>query len=71
MTVLPMGEPIFSENATHIEIESEVDYEFLKITQDNGNPDYDGSVCIDHDNWPAIKATIETLLKDIKTHEQP
>ena len=72
MTVLPIGEPIFSENATNIEIAQEAGSDgFLKITQDGDDPVYEGSVCIDHDNWPAIKAAIETMLEDTKKHEQP
>lgn len=72
MTILPEGDPIFSENATNIEVAQEAGSDgFLKITQDAGDPIYDGSVCIDHDNWPAIKAAIETMLEDIKKHEQP
>ncbi len=72
ITVLPIGEPIFSENATNIEIVQEAVGDcFLKITQEADDPVYQGSVCIDHDNWPAIKATIETLMKDIKHHEHP
>jgi len=64
MTILPEGDPIFSEQATHIEVAQEAGSDgFLKITE--------GSVCIDHDNWPAIKAAIETMLEDIKKHEQP
>ncbi len=72
MTILPEGDPIFSEQATHIEVAQEAAGDgFLKITQDAGDPVYEGSVCIDHDNWPAIKAAIETMLEDIKKHEQP
>ena len=72
MTVLPIGEPIFSENATNIEIAQEAGGDcFLKITQEVDDPIYQGSVCIDHDNWPAIKAAIETMLEDIKRHEHP
>ena len=71
MTILPEGDPIFSEQATHIEVVQEAGGDcFLKITQDGDDPIYVGSVCIDHDNWPTIKATIETMLNDIKKHEQ-
>jgi hypothetical protein len=71
MTVLPEGKPIFSEQATQIEIVNEEDGEFLKITQEPGNSDYEGAVCIDPNEWPSIKATIETMLEDIKRHEHP
>ena len=72
MTILPEGDPIFSENATNIEIAQEAGSDgFLKITQDGDDPVYEGSVCIDRDNWPAIKATTETMLEDTKKHEQP
>lgn len=72
MTILPEGDPIFSELATHIEVAQEaVGDSFLKITQDSDDPVYEGSVCIDCDNWPAIKSTIETMLEDIIKHEQP
>ena len=71
MIVLPEGEPIFSEQSTNIEIVDESGGEFLKIKQYNTDPEYAGSVCIDCDNWEAIKATIEAMLEDIKKHEQP
>jgi hypothetical protein len=61
LTVNKPGEPIFSELATHIEIEDEAGGEFISIRQ---QPDHarDGVVNITADEWPHIKAAIEQLL---------
>jgi len=65
LTVLPEGEPIFSEKATHVEIDDEAGGEFVKVSQifDHAKP---GEIGLEPDNWPAIRDAIETLMKDLR-----
>ena len=66
LTVLPEGEPIFSEKATNIEIEDEAAGEYVKVTQD-GNDSPARAIFIDPADWPEIKAAIEQLLADCQS----
>jgi hypothetical protein len=66
LTVLPEGEPIFSEMATIIRIEDEAAGEFVKIKQQSGHVDADGqAITVSREEWPAIKQAVETLLAEI------
>ena len=64
LTVLPKWEPIFSERATHVEIEDESAGEFLKVTQIIGNTSDAAirEVRIEPGEWPAIRHAIERLM---------
>lgn len=60
LTVLPAGEPIFSEMATHVEIEDEAAGEFVVVSQHRDSQIK--GVSIEPNEWPAIRAAIESLL---------
>lgn len=60
LTIAPEDEPIFSEEATHIEIEDDGGGEYLKITQG------DHFIAIDTNEWETIKAAIEQMLTIIR-----
>ena len=64
LTVMPDNEPIFSEEATHIEIDDEAAGEFIVVKQqhDKAEP---GEVYFTHETWPIISAAVEQLLKEI------
>jgi hypothetical protein len=64
--IVPEGDPIFSEQATEIEIANESAGEFVVVSQPSVIGDYEGKVCIDPANWPAIKDAIEKLLADCR-----
>lgn len=67
LTVLPSGDPIFSELATHIEIEDETSGEFLIVSQTNGHVDRrPNSISINPEEWPAIRDAIESLLVELR-----
>ena len=68
LTIVPDGEPIFSEQATHVEIEDEAAGEFVKVTQQIGNASDAEmrSIRIDPTEWPAIRHAIEQLLPNIQ-----
>jgi hypothetical protein len=61
LTVNKPKEPIFSELATHIEIEDESAGEFISIRQQFDHAKA-GVVNITAEEWPHIKAAIEELL---------
>ena len=71
LTVLPEGEPIFSERATHVEIDDEAAGEFVKITQRGGHKDADKWVLIAPTEWPAIKGAVDQMMDYIEMHEKP
>ena len=63
LTVAPKGEPIFSEKATHIELDDEAAGEFVVIEQcrEDAKP---GRVSFDFDEWPHIVAAVDRLRKE-------
>jgi len=66
LTISPPGEPIFSDQTIHIEIEDEAAGEYVKISQQCDHRDaQDQSVCINPDEWLAVKDAVESLLMTI------
>lgn len=65
LTVAPEGDAIFSEKATHIEIEDEAAGEFITIKQVNDCIER-GEIQISPEEWPTLKAAIETILNEIR-----
>ena len=63
MTVLPDGEPIFSEAATRIEIVDEAAGEYVVVSQCGDN---EGKVQIEPDNWPEIRIAIDAMIKECR-----
>lgn len=59
LTVLPKGEPIFSEMATVVEITDDAAGEYVSVEQhiDNCN-----KVRIAPEEWPVIKEAIELMI---------
>jgi hypothetical protein len=68
LTVNKPNEPIFSELATHIQIEDEAGGEFISIRQWSDHAKA-GVVNIAPEEWPHIKAAIEQLLPTLQNHE--
>ncbi len=68
LTVLPEGEPIFSEQATHIRIIDEAAGEFVEIEQMN---DQEGKkLWIEPYDWTHIKKAVDKLFAEIKNNEE-
>jgi hypothetical protein len=66
LTISPPGEPIFSDQTMHIEIEDEGGGEYVKISQQSEyRPAASQEVCINPDEWPAVKDAVESLLMTI------
>jgi len=63
MTVVPEGEPIFSEMATHIEMQDEASGAFVELVQ-VGQIGEAGrnAVQIDADEWPAIRGAVDQMI---------
>ena len=62
VTVLPKGEPMYSEMATTIRLEDEAGGLFVVVEQDGGHVDKKG-VAIDQAEWPQIRKAIDTLME--------
>lgn len=56
--VKPVGEPLFSEQATRVEIVDEAGGEFLEITDGRQQ-----KIQIDAAEWPELKRAIEKAVK--------
>ncbi len=61
LVVLPMGEPMFSEQATTVSIDDEAAGPFVVVEQESDSERV-GRIHIDPSEWPALKAAIETLM---------
>ena len=70
ITVLPVGEPIFSEKATVISIDDESGGEYITVKQqmDYGS-EKDQTVAFDPDEWEEVKGVIDQMFKDIKDYK--
>lgn len=63
LTVVPEGEPIFSELATHIEMQDEAAGAFVELIQIGKIGEAGRNVVrIDADEWPAIRGAIDQML---------
>lgn len=70
VTVLPEGEPVFSERATHIEIEDEAAGEFVKVSQEGGHIDNSKFVLFgDRSEWTAIRSAVDTMFNEIENRD--
>lgn len=63
LTVLPEGEPIFSEHATAITIEDEAGVEFLLLAQSGRESN---SIAIAPDEWPVLRAAIDEMIDECR-----
>ena len=67
---MPDEEPIFSETATHIEIEDDGAGEYLRITQQSGSTDVkEQSIMVTPEEWPYVRQAVETLIEGIHSWE--
>lgn len=70
ITVLPVGEAIFSEKATIVSIDDEAGGEFITVKQ---QMDYvskrDQIVAFDLEDWEEVKGVVDQMFKDIKDYK--
>lgn len=67
LCVVPEGEPIFSEQATFVEIDDDAAGEYVKVTQHGGHIDNSKSLAIDPTEWPAVKAAIDRMIAECRS----
>ena len=73
LMIRPKGEPLFSEQVTTVRIEDEAGGDCFVVVEQQGDSGL-GKIKITPEEWPAIKAAIETMLKvceTINTEEEP
>lgn len=71
LSVLPPGEPIFSERCTNISIVDEAAGEYLEIEQQLDCPEVKPqTIFVNPDEWPVLREAIEQMLEEIKKHER-
>ena len=60
LIVMPKGDDIFSEFATHIRIADEAGGEYVEVEQ-NGRTDI-GKIAINPDEWPMLREAIDLMI---------
>ena len=65
MTVAPAGEPLFSEQVMHVEIDDEGGGEFIVITQCHDSGEVD-RIAIDKAEWPHIREAVNKLMEVVR-----
>lgn len=63
LTVVPEGEPIFSERAFVVQIEDEAGGEFLSI-QCHDDQCANGQIRLDPDDWQFLREAIDQMVKE-------
>ena len=69
ITVVPEGEPIYSERATIISVDDEAAGAFIRIKQCPDDPE-PGEICIDLEEWPNIVEAGNAVIKTAKVLNQ-
>jgi hypothetical protein len=68
VSVLPIKEPLFSEQCTNVSIVDEACGEFLEIEQQSGRTDAKSqTILVEPKEWPALKQAIEQMLAECET----
>ena len=71
MTVLPAGEPIFSEKATVITIEDEAAGEYIKITQQtDATFESNQTVAFDQEEWEEVTDVVNQMFGEIRRYKE-
>lgn len=63
-TVIPKGEPTFSEMATVVSIDDEAAGEFVTVTQSSRTDR--GKIAIDPGEWPALRTAINEAISECR-----
>lgn len=71
ITVLPVGEPIFSEKATIVSIDDEAGGEFITVKQQqmDFSSEMDQMVTFDPEEWEEVKGVVDQMFNDIKDYQ--
>lgn len=63
ITLIPEGEPLFSEHGHTIKIDDEASGEFIVI--EDHNEEY-GKIAFNHEDWPALRRAINRMVKNCR-----
>ncbi len=66
VTVCKVGEPIFSDYATRVEIVDEAAGEFVEVSQ--AGRERGGKIAIAAEEWPSLRDAIGQLLNECRDH---
>ena len=70
ITVLPVGEPIFSERATVVSLDDESGGEFITVKQQmDTTAEMNQTVAFEPEEWEEVKGVIDQMFKDIKDYQ--
>jgi hypothetical protein len=64
LSIMPKGEPVFSEQCTHVSIDDEAAGEFVAVEQQINKGQQ--RISINTEEWPELKQAIEQLLADCR-----
>ena len=70
LTVAPSDEPIFSEQATHIELDDEAGGEFVVLKQQREGEN-NNTVAFDFNEWNHIVAAVDRIKQEAKPCPHP
>lgn len=65
--VVPEGEPIFSEMATHISIEDEACGEYVRVTQYGAKAKCE--ININPEEWPILRDAIDSMIAECRKED--
>lgn len=70
ITVLPVGDPIYSEKATIVSLDEEGGGEFITVKQQiDFSHERNQMVAFDPEEWEEVKGVIDQMFKDIKDYK--
>ena len=70
ITVLPIGEPIFSEKATVVSLDDESGGEYITVKQQmDTTAEMNQTVAFEPEEWEEVKGVIDQMFKDIKDYQ--
>ena len=70
ITVLPVGEPIFSERATVVSLDDESGGEYITVKQQmDTTAEMNQTVIFEPEEWEEVKGVIDQMFKDIKDYQ--
>lgn len=68
LTIVPKGEAIFCERATHIEVQDQAAGEYLRIIQqDDRQSATEQTIEIDPAEWPLIRKVIDFMIENCRS----
>ena len=67
VTIVPRGEAIVCERATHVETHDEADGEYVRIVQqDDRQTATEQTIQIDPAEWPTIRSVIDYMIENCR-----